>query len=103
MTASFPDTAFLPKHKAPQPNFSGYVVIGAGLPRTGTMSTQAALETLLKGPCYHMLTIWEKGNCEADYWQTVLDGKFTDDDWRLFLQGRGFRAGVDYPIAHHFE
>ena len=30
-------------------------VIGAGLPRTGTLSTRAALEKLL-GPCYHGAT-----------------------------------------------
>ena len=96
-------TAFLPNHKTPKPNYDGYVVIGAGLPRTATMSTQAALEKILNGPCYHMLTIWEGGNKEADHWEKMLDGKLTDEDWRHFLEGRGFRAGVDYPIAHHFE
>ena len=29
------------------------LVIGAGLARTGTLSTRAALEHLLGGPCYH--------------------------------------------------
>ena len=29
-------------------------VIGAGWGRTGTSSTQIALEKLLGGPCYHM-------------------------------------------------
>lgn len=31
----------------------GLLVIGAGLPRTGTLSTRAALQHLLGGPCYH--------------------------------------------------
>ena len=35
-------------------NYSGYAVIGAGLPRTGTLSTRHALSHLLQGPIYHM-------------------------------------------------
>ena len=38
-----------------KPNKSGYVAIGAGLPRTGTMSTRHALGILLEGKCHHML------------------------------------------------
>lgn len=32
---------------------SALEVVGAGLPRTGTLSLRAALELLLGGPCYH--------------------------------------------------
>ena len=96
-------SAFLPKHKKLSPNYEGYKVIGAGLPRTGTMSTQAALEKILNGPCYHMLTMWEGGDEEVNHWEKMLDGKLSDEDWKWFLQGRGFRSGVDYPISHHFE
>ena len=35
-------------------NYSGYVVIGAGLPRTGTLSTRHALSHILGGAIYHM-------------------------------------------------
>ena len=38
-------------------NHSGFVVIGAGLPRTGTMSLRAALGILLDGACHHMLDV----------------------------------------------
>ena len=31
------------------------IVIGVGLPRTGTNSTQIALQKLLKGKYYHMM------------------------------------------------
>ena len=96
-------SVFLPKHKKIPPNYEGYKVIGAGLPRTGTMSTQAALEKILDGPCYHMLTMWEDGDKEVDHWERMLDGRLNDDDWKVFLEGRGFRSGVDYPISHHFE
>ena len=37
-----------------QENFDGIQVIGAGLPRTGTLSTRSALAELLKGKVYHM-------------------------------------------------
>ena len=95
----------LPKHKKPAPNYDGYVVIGAGLPRTGTHSMQTALEQLLNGPCHHMLEVFEGGNNELWHWESVLEGSTTDEDWKEFLEGpgRGFRSGVDYPISHHYQ
>ena len=85
-----------------EPNYDGFVVIGAGLPRTGTLSMQAALSKLLNGPCYHMVWVFE-GADESDHWESVIKGKASKKDWIDFLAGRGFRAGVDYPISHHFE
>ena len=93
----------MPHHKKIAPNYDGYKVIGAGLSRTGTMSMQAALEMLLKGPCYHMLQIFDGGQEELEHWENVHNGKVSDNEWKHFLEGRGFRAGVDYPISHHFE
>jgi len=92
-----------PEHKNVAPNFEGYMVIGAGLPRTGTMSMQAALEIILKGPCYHMLQVWEGTEKDWNHWEKTHDGKASDNDWKALLEERGFRAGVDYPISHHFE
>ena len=46
-----------------KPNFAGFVVIGAGLPRTGTLSLQAALSILLDGPCYHMFAFMNIYKC----------------------------------------
>ena len=40
-----------------EPNYEGYVVIGAGLPRTGTASMRCALSMLLNGPVYHMYEV----------------------------------------------
>ena len=44
---------------------AGYVVIGAGLPRTGTTTTRHALGVLLEGKCHHMYEVFmgdvEKG------------------------------------------
>ena len=96
-------TILLPKEEGNSPNFDGYVVIGAGLPRTGTLSMKTALEKLLNGPCYHMRQVLDGGVEEIDHWEKVLNGKISREEWKLFLEGRGFRSGVDYPISHHFE
>jgi hypothetical protein len=40
-------------------NYDGFVVIGAGLPRTGTMSLRSALGILLNGACHHMFSVVE--------------------------------------------
>ncbi|CAH8581206.1 unnamed protein product [Heterobilharzia americana] len=49
------------------------IVIGAGLPRTGTMSTKKALEILLSQPCYHMSEIVMQKHCDISKWQKLID------------------------------
>ena len=93
----------LPKQDRYPPNHDGYLVIGAGLPRTGTLSMATALEILLKGPSYHMDKVRDGGEIEINHWKKVFAGQVTDNDWKDFLEGRGFRSGVDYPISHYFE
>ena len=58
---------------------SNFIVIGAGLPRTGTSSLRYALMDLLDGPCYHMFTFNRspKGNLDAFYFEKALDGQMT--------------------------
>ena len=102
-TLSNSPRSYTPKEEGNSPNFDGYVVIGAGLPRTGTLSMKTALEKLLNGPCYHMRQVLDGGVEEIDHWEKVLNGKISREEWKLFLEGRGFRSGVDYPISHHFE
>lgn len=73
------------------------VVIGAGLPRTGTLSTRAVLELLLGGPCYHgsvpaveredHRAAWQQAYSSMDI-QPVLDSGVLD----------GFKAGLDHPF-----
>ena len=50
---------------------AGYVVIGAGLPRTGTTTTRHALGVLLEGKCHHMYEVFmgdvEKGTNSTSY------------------------------------
>lgn len=84
------------------PNYSGFVVIGAGLPRTGTLSTRAALNHLLDGACYHMVDVFTRKS-EAQFWKRALRGDVSEKDWVDHLEGRGYRSGVDYPVSHFYK
>jgi hypothetical protein len=66
-------------------------LIGAGLPRTGTLSQKVALEMLGLGPCYHMVNVLMDLD-EAAVWQRGLDG---ENVWDEALGG--FEATVDWP------
>ena len=50
---------------------SDLVVIGAGLPRTGTYSLHHALQQLLGGTCYHMDVALKSGP-HADFWERAM-------------------------------
>ena len=47
------DKELPPREEVEDLNTKKFYVIGAGLPRTGTMSLMYALEILLPGKCYH--------------------------------------------------
>jgi hypothetical protein len=66
-------------------------LIGAGLPRTGTLSQKVALEILGVGPCYHMVNVL--GDLDiAMLWRRALDG---EADWPEIFDG--FESTVDWP------
>jgi Sulfotransferase domain len=71
-------------------------VIGAGLPRTGTLSQKAALELLGLGPCYHWVDVLADLERVA-LWDHALDGVTPWDD--IFA---GFHSTVDWPGGHFF-
>ena len=54
-----------------------FVLIGAGLPRTGTMSTRAALKQLLNGDIYHMETVGKERKDHHLLWWKALGGEIT--------------------------
>ncbi|WP_235854787.1 sulfotransferase family protein [Nonomuraea aridisoli] len=69
-------------------------VIGAGLPRTGTLSLKAALERLGFGPCYHMFELYDHLEL-IDRWLPGVPE--TREGWeRLFA---GYRSCVDWPAS----
>ncbi len=53
------------------------VVIGCGLPRTGTFSLHLALTRLLGSECYHMKTVMEGGKEQWTFWDRALKRQLT--------------------------
>ena len=72
-------------------------VIGAGLPRTGTLSQKVALEMLGFGPCYHMVNVLTDLPL-AEKWEAAMDG---DADWdEIFGE---HESTVDWPGAFFYR
>jgi Sulfotransferase domain len=69
-------------------------VIGAGLPRTGTLSMKAALEELEFGRCYHMEEVFA-APWRAKAWASFFTGGPVD--WDEVFEGYG--AAVDAPAC----
>jgi hypothetical protein len=72
-------------------------VIGAGLPRTGTLSQKVALEMLGLGPCYHMVNVLSDLERASD-WRRALDGKA---DWDEIFDG--CNSTVDWPGSYFYK
>ena len=68
-----------------KPNYEGYILIGAGLARTGTTSLRLALSHLLNGPVHHMVETLEKGQIEVDFWNKAMDKKLETKEWKNFF------------------
>merc|ERR1712212_173647 len=79
------------------PGEEGLLVIGAGLSRTGTLSTRMALQHLLGAPCYHgSVPVVEK----IEHLQPWIDmfeaGKLEPETAKRLL--KGCKGGVDWPV-----
>lgn len=72
-------------------------VIGAGLPRTGTMSMKSALEILGFGPCYHMKDNFQNG--DFNLWTDYYENK-TRDWGKVF---KNYKSTVDAPGCFFWE
>ncbi len=66
-------------------------VIGAGLPRTGTLTQKLALEQLGLGPCYHWVNLIADLD-QVELWHGLLDGEDLYDE--IFA---GYESTVDWP------
>ena len=73
-------------------------LIGASYPRTGTLSTKAALEQLGLDPCYHFVTQFERPQ-DIDIWQTAAEGKPVY--WPALFAD--FQAAVDWPASLFYK
>jgi hypothetical protein len=67
------------------------LVIGAGLPRTGTLTQKLALEQLGFGPCYHWVNIIADLD-QVELWHRALDGEVL---WGEIFDEH--EATVDWP------
>ncbi|MGH2892328.1 MAG: sulfotransferase family protein [Solirubrobacteraceae bacterium] len=72
-------------------------LIGAGLPRTATLSQKVGLEMLGLGPCYHMVNVLSDLDLVGQ-WQRALDG---DAQWDEIFDG--FAATVDWPGSFFYR
>jgi hypothetical protein len=72
-------------------------LIGAGLPRTGTLSQKVALEMLGLGPCYHMVNVLADLD-EAPAWRQALEG---DVRWEDIF--RDYQSTVDWPGSFFYR
>ncbi|MDA2803996.1 sulfotransferase family protein [Nocardiopsis suaedae] len=73
-------------------------VIGAGYPRTGTLSMKAALERLGFGPCHHMFEVMSRPEQSALWSLTPGEGEASWD--RLY---EGYASAVDWPTGYYWE
>jgi len=79
-----------------------YVLIGAGLPRTGTTSTFTALEKVLPGKCHHMMRAFLDKNDPA-FWSKASKGNLSEDEWKNFIRKSGLSASVDFPTSLYWK
>ncbi|RJL21220.1 sulfotransferase family protein [Bailinhaonella thermotolerans] len=69
-------------------------VIGAGLPRTGTLSLKAALERFGLGPCFHMFEIL-RDPALLERWSPLVSGDPVS--WEQVFEG--YRSTLDWPAS----
>jgi hypothetical protein len=72
-------------------------VIGAGMPRTGTLTQKMALEMLGLGPCYHMVDVLADLD-QAVLWERALDG---EQPWQEIFAG--YASTVDWPGGYFYR
>jgi hypothetical protein len=72
-------------------------LVGAGLPRTATLTQKISLEMLGFGPCYHMANILSDLSL-MPRWVDAFEGKA---DWTTTFDG--FQATVDWPGAFFYR
>jgi hypothetical protein len=72
-------------------------LIGAGLPRTGTLTQKLALEQLGLGPCYHWVNVIADLD-QVGLWDRAMDGEAVWDE--VFA---GHDSTVDWPGGYFYR
>jgi hypothetical protein len=73
-------------------------VLGAGLPRTGTLSLRNALEILGFGPCHHMAELHAKPDRSVQF-ARALDGRQVD----FYTLMKGYGSTLDLPTTFFYK
>ena len=82
-----------------RPNYAGLVAIASGPVGGSLTSLQQALEILLEGACYNIKDCESDSLIEKLHWKKAAQNNLSDNEWINFLEGRGYRSGIGYPIA----
>lgn len=72
-------------------------LIGAGLPRTGTLTQKLAFEQLGLGPCYHWVNVLADLD-QVDVWNRALDG---EGPWEEVFAGS--HSTADWPGGYFYK
>jgi hypothetical protein len=72
-------------------------LIGAGLPRTGTLTQKVALEELGLKPCYHWVDLLADLD-QVELWNRAMDGEAL---WPEILTG--WRSNADWPGGYFYR
>ena len=81
----------------------GIKVIGAGLPRTGTLSLKTALTQLYSGRCYHMMDVFAGDQEDVAVWVKAAKGEMKPQDWRDYFEKKNYMTGVDFPFSLFYK
>jgi hypothetical protein len=73
-------------------------LIGAGMPRTGTLTQKAALEQLGLGPCFHWVNVLGDLPHQVPLWNGALDGTV-----QLPTILDGFGSTTDWPGGFFYK
>ncbi len=72
-------------------------LIGAGLPRTGTLTQKLALEELGLGPCYHWVNLLADLD-QVELWNRAMDGETL---WEEIFGD--YRSTADWPGGYFYR
>jgi hypothetical protein len=79
------------------PTTTGIALIGAGLPRTGTLTQKQAFEQLGLGPCYHWVNVLADLD-QVELWDQALDG---NPPWEQIFAGH--HSSADWPGGYFYS
>ena len=82
-----------------KPNYAGFVAIASGPVGGNLTSLKQALEILLNGACYNVKDIEPGSIIDNVHWKKAFRNNVADKEWVNFLEGRGYRSGVGYPLS----